>query len=570
MQSDLVHSFISGSNMTRNNKIQIILFVLFIAFMAMPAIQQNTKLFKVIELNGDVEKSACPKLTFNSFIKNEYQAKAEKYLSENFGFREYAIRLYNQYAWSCFGMYFNSTIRVGKDNWIYNSDLVRDHYESLMYYFCDSEDEMKLKFDAEALRLWKLQNVLNEYGVKLFVCMTPAKDIIFPEYLPDEGADFRKEGLHAYDYYVDKFKQLEINNVDLCSLFLQMKGNVDYMLYPKSGSHWSNLAVAHIGDTLVRYMEKLGNKNIPNLAVGEPYVDAPHKPDNDLEKVMNLQFSIGGNVYYYADVTALPDTTAQKTRMLVMGDSYCQGINYTLPLDDIFAKYRYWYYNNFVYYDPVHNSVNEVDIIEELLDLDYLMIIWCPINMYNLGRSFVGKALINLCIDDKRFQQVFNSVADSLKNDGSGVSQSDVYDEIYGNPERFFKELAGNSIPECRNPRNAVVVGDSSLLTLDEMAEKKIRHKLFSDMWLLRSILYDAESRLISNEEAVDEEVGRELQNDMSGIDRQKQIKSIELRIYEDRDWLEAVKKKARKKGIPLQEAVVSDAEWMYDNQYSK
>ena len=552
----------------------------------MPTIQQFTGVFHLPSLRGEVIKSAKPVFSFDSYRSNKYQDEAETYLSENFGFKEWAIRLYNQYAWSLFGIYHNSTIKIGRDNWIYNEELVRDHYESLMYKYASTKEELQQRLDVEALRLYKLQEVLKEYGVNLFVCMTPAKDIIFPEYLPENDGSYREEGLHAYDYYANKFKELGINNIDLCALFQEMKGNVDYPLYPKSGSHWSDIAVAHITDTLIRYMENLGSKNLLNVKVGPTYQARTRDLDSDLENVMNLIFRIESSKDYYADVTVVPDSSAYRPRMLSMGDSYCQPLNYIWPRNQLFETYHYWYYNQYISYDTLYSEVSEVDTLDEILNVDYLMIIWCPINIYRLGRDFVGKALINLCVDDERFQSVFNEWAVLLENKESemqriknssaarGVTENSVFREtIYnafnGTPEIYFHELKGDGVPQSRNSRIALIRGDSLTLSDTNYQRKKIRQKIQRELWQLRYLKADAEKRRISDEQAIAEQISAEIENPNLN-NRESQVQAIVKAIYADPDWLKKVKKKARKKGITVEEAAIADAEWMYDSNHGK
>ena len=66
----------------------------------------------------------------------------EKYISENFGFREAVIRLYNQYVWSLFDKTYCDNVVIGKDKWLFNEKSVKDHYESLTYEYAKSEEEL--------------------------------------------------------------------------------------------------------------------------------------------------------------------------------------------------------------------------------------------------------------------------------------------------------------------------------------------------------------------------------------------------------------------------------------------
>ena len=71
------------------------MFALLLAFLFMPMTQEHFSLFKVKPLNGVNYKTEEPKFTLASYSDGKFQAQLEDYISENFGFREFVIRLYN-------------------------------------------------------------------------------------------------------------------------------------------------------------------------------------------------------------------------------------------------------------------------------------------------------------------------------------------------------------------------------------------------------------------------------------------------------------------------------------------
>jgi len=505
-----------------------ILFVITIALLALLALQTLTGFIHLKSLKGAMTLSERPKLTYRSYVDNSFQRKLEQYAKDHLGFREWALRLYNQYVWSCYHINSNSWVLVGDDNWLYESEFVMDHYESAMYKYTNNPEEMKETFEKEALRLWKVQELLKEHDIHIFVNMIPGKDVIFPEHLPENTKYFEPDGVHAYDFYKKRFDELGINYIDNVEVFKSLKGNVDYQLFTKTGTHWSNIASIYVFDSIINYMEVLGNKNITNIAIGEKYHARTREPDDDLGQLLNLTFRIKSEPNLYADVTAIEDSTALKPYFITIGDSYYWNHVYNIPLDDIFVKHPYWYYNSTIYFDNEHNSTAELDLDHELMRADYIMLNYCTVQLYKLGNFFIAKALTHLCYDKHTIDSVaanvingiksnpewYQNIVEKAKNNHVSVEEMLYNDAIYVinlDPESYFEELKGEKLPVSRN----------------------------KDLVKLRNHTTSAPN---------------DLQNMINFI-------------YSDQNWLESLKKKAEQNGITLQEQVELDARWMLEHQ---
>ena len=88
----------------------------------------------------------------------------------------------------------------GKDGYLYEKEFVRDHYQSLMYNHTDDTTVMINLFETEALRLWKVQELLKEHDIHIFVNLLPGKDVIYPEYLPEDTPRGPKRFSHSGEY----------------------------------------------------------------------------------------------------------------------------------------------------------------------------------------------------------------------------------------------------------------------------------------------------------------------------------------------------------------------------------
>ena len=273
-------------------KLSKILFISTIVVLTLVLVQTLTGFINLRSLKGAMIKTEMPKLTYKTYVDGSFQRDFESYGKDNFGFREWMIRLYNQYLWSCYHKTSNAYILFGKDNWLYESDFVMDHYQSMMYKYTDDTTIMRNTFEKEALRLWKVQELLKEHDIHIFVSMIPGKDVIYPENLPENTEYFHPDGIHAYDFYKKRFDELGINYIDFVEIFKNEKDVVDYQLFTKTGTHWSNIAATYAFDTILNYMETLGNRNITNINIGEKYYAKTREPDDDLEQLLNLSFKI--------------------------------------------------------------------------------------------------------------------------------------------------------------------------------------------------------------------------------------------------------------------------------------
>ena len=365
-------------------------------------------------LKGVVVEEAKPEFTFRNCCDGSFQQQVEPYLKQHFGFREPLIRLHNQYLWDFYGKtpVTEGQVTFGKDGWMYEPWVVADHYQRQFRNYASDSAQMAALLTEEAQRVLQLQESLDSYGIKLFVCMVPAKDLICPKYLP-ENQDTRFDDqpkISARYFNEEIYTRLGVNHLNLEQWFLHIKDTADFMLFPKTGTHWSRYAALQAADTLIRYMEHLGDINMPNLVIGPKYLgDKAIDPDDDLESLLNLIRPLPKPKYYYADVASDHDSTAVKPKVIVVGDSFWWTIAFQLPFGELFSQIPYWYYNSSVYYYPPYNSVDELDLAEELLSADFIVLFYSATQQYRMNDGFTQKALDAL--ESMPDDMVFDSAA---------------------------------------------------------------------------------------------------------------------------------------------------------------
>ena len=404
--------------MKNNNTLHTFLFTTLLTFFFLQIIQKECGIFKIKDLEGVIIQTEKVDLNLSNFISTKYQASLEKHLSETFAFREPIIRLYNQCIWTFFGKTHCENVAIGKDNWLFNEKSVKNHYEGLMLEYANNEEQLIKRFDRDINLLKKLQGKLKEHGTEIFVLMLPSKDLLYPEYLPDNNKYQTNNSVRAYDYYSKAFAENGINHLNLVNHFKNIKDNVDYPIFPQGGMHWSNIACAHASDTIIRYMERLCEKNFPNIEIGETYLSRTRRPDNDMAKLLNLAFQNNYRKNYYADVNIIPDNNAQKAKMIVMGDSFFWNMTYTLPMDDIFEYYHYWHYFNTIYFDSDYDNVSQINLVEELKDADIVMISLSATQIYDINHNFISQSIINMSLNDSEIIEcILTKIKNNIRND---------------------------------------------------------------------------------------------------------------------------------------------------------
>lgn len=411
----------------------------------------------VKSLTGVSYDCEMPKLTMRTYVDGSWQAEMDRYARRSFGFREYTIRLYNQYVWSCYHHTTNKGVVPGRKGYIYERYFVEDYYESRMYKYTDDPAVLLEKFECEAARLGKLQSLLKEYGTTLFVAVLPGKDVLYPEYLPSRDTMTRTPGPRAYPEYLRLFDKYGVNYVDVMGWFKDIRDEVPYELMTKHGTHWSNIASTYAFDSIMRYMQSIGGAPIRPVQISEPYYDEVRKPDADLVELFNLVVAPRQPRCKYADVR-IADTSQSRPKLIVIGDSFFWNVTYNYPIDSLFGYTHYWFYNNTVYFDPEHDNTSQIDIVQAVKDADYVMLSYCTGQLYDLGNEFISKSLILLLYSDEEIQAVRDTICAHIRSnenwlhnleekaadEGISLDQAIVNDANYlmaTRPEEYFDRI---------------------------------------------------------------------------------------------------------------------------------
>lgn len=564
-----------------------ILFILLMVLGFLPMLQGWLQIIPFHPLNGVVEEVEKPIIERDAYVSGDYAKQAEAYASQHVGFREPFIRFYNQYLWSFYRKTYANDVVAGKKGWLYYPSSVRDYYGQELLRWHPSVEAAREKFDREVKYLNWIRSILQENGVEFLVFMAPEKSFLYPEFLPDDVFDTTTVNFNACDYFAQRLEETGFPHIEMTRWFQKMKDTVDYPLIPQVGAHWIFPSV-YAADSLSRLMEELKGFSMPKIKIGEAYPvsNKDHDYDNDLELHLNLAFPLRHQFGYCPRhrVSVEHDSTTVNPKVLFIGNSYFWAMNLFVPLTQMFETTEYWYYFSTAYYGDSlteTSSVNRMDLVEKLLDFDY--VVWFTTgNQMNKGTSgFAEKVITNLCYSKKEMDRHKNVVIDSLRYDSLTLLTMDepladsnyrrllwskAEHVLFSHAEHYFSELASDSLPVIRNPRIKEV------LAIKEIKEDS------AWMWNLsncQTVIQNAPLDQVLLMEAHNLIENKPLMRDMTDVEAKRDLVEelvIDMveRIKGKPKLMNEIEKKAARKGISVEEQTVFDARWIVNDKINR
>ena len=359
---------------------------------------------KVWPLNGDYTPAVDTTLTVNGWWSESFQHQRSDYLNDNFGFRNYFVRLHNQIRFSLFKKMSANSVVIGKEGFLFeqnyvNAALGKDYVGR----------------DTISDRVQKLKNIsdsLAAYGVKTLVILAPGKGSYFPEYLLDDSI---KNPSHTnYADYRDELKKQAVPFIDFNYWFRSMKDTSRYPLYGKTGIHWSYYGVSLVTDSLSRYLEKFLNRPMNHMKFGSFSFSKKieFETDRDLENGLNLIFDMDRFSMAYPKISF--DDVGEKPHSIMIADSYYWQIFGTGFANDVFENPIYWYYFNEQYSGDgsPEKPIKDVNVMEELKKTNVLLIMSTDANLSRFDFGFTDQvySYFHKSSREKRIAEIDDSI----------------------------------------------------------------------------------------------------------------------------------------------------------------
>lgn len=547
--------------MNKNTKYCLI--VLTVIVLLLPLMQDYVFKFKFKSLYGVFFKTEKPQLTFKTVASGHYQTNIEKYISENYGFREPTIRLYNQYLWDFYKKTPVNYVVRGKENWLYFIQNVNEYYGTEIYRWYDSSEEARKTFERRARIMNKLRLVLKEYGVEFLAFEAPEKGLLYPEFLPDRKRDTTT--ISATGFYTEKFAEYGFPFIGMTDYYKQIKESADYPLFTKYGFHW-NISCVYGADTLFRTMENLSGKNMPHLRLENfhPYSDEEYekqKIDFDIEQTLNLtrRMKYEGQTPLFADVIIDTDSSCVKPKVFFIGDSFLWRIHDLVDFKQVLGDSRFWYYNSTAYYgDNIAKmrSASDFDQLREIFKSDFIVLFSHGSQIHKFSYGFAENALLKICVPDSIMSREMQRISDSAK-----ISLSEAKELIISNPE-LIPELRGEAVPTIRNTRAVAIAQTMNRIENDAEWMKALKVQAGKDSALIDTVMKHEAINVIDEKPLILNTIAMS-----DSLLYQYEINAIIESMKLNSQLMEDIRQKAKHNHIPFEEQLVKDAEWVWNYQ---
>jgi hypothetical protein len=391
-----------------------ILFLLLLVTLLIPFVQNKLHLVEVSPLKGAVQLSPNASFNLDGWFSGEYQAEKEKYLNESFGFRNILVRLNNQLAFNLFNKAKANGVIIGKDNYLYEENYLKAYY-GLDFIGADSINHI-----AERLKF--ISDTLNKLHKNIIIVFAAGKGSFYPEYFPENYMATKNST--NLDAYLKAVREKGLNYINFNSYFIANKSKSKYILYPKHGIHWSYYGECLAADSIIKYIEKLRNINMPQIYWNTINLEPAREDDRDIGDGMNLLFGFKKDVLAYPQLHFQSDSGKIKPSAIVISDSFFWGM-FNFGFFRSFTDSHFWYYNYQIYpeYYQSQLETDNVDLKDEIAKHDIFIIMATEATLPRFGWGFIEntynmfKGVEPKTKYDKEFNKKVKDLVDYIKTD---------------------------------------------------------------------------------------------------------------------------------------------------------
>ncbi len=364
-------------------KLLFALLVMMFIVLLFPAIQQFANFPRVSPLKGAVTFPKMPNLSLEGYFNASLQDSMDKWVENHVGFRPDLVRLHNQIQYSLFDTISARGVIFGKDNYLFEYNYIKALY-GLNFVGYD-----KITKDAQETQF--VNNWLTERNKHLLVVFAPGKGTFYADKIPES---YKPDSVMVTNnqIYTKKFAEDGIPLIDGNNYFLSIKDTCRYVLYPKSGIHWSYYGMGLIFDSILSSMEQMQGKHFVDFGFKKIEVSKKlRSPDQDLWEGMNIFIKPNDLAMPYPEFSFENPDKEAKPRVIVVADSYYWQWFGNGNANRAFKSHDFWYYNAQVISGSGKETVerHNADILARVLETDFIILLQTDANMDRYSFGFI-------------------------------------------------------------------------------------------------------------------------------------------------------------------------------------
>lgn len=362
-----------------------IILSIIILFLFIPLIQDNFNLFDELPLKGSFVSTTKQPFYLRTWIEGDFQYNQEKYINDNFGFRKLLVRIYNEYRYRFFRLSTNAEVVFGKDD-VFFAETYINSYVGEDYI---GHEEILKKSKA----IKRLQDTLQKLNITFIPIFAPNKVRFYADKLPDSYLPAKKSN---YEDFIKTFTEYGIKNIDFNKAFEKIISTSQYPLFSKYGIHWSTYAHTLATDSIISYVSKERNIEMPkfnwNNNIEES--DSLRDLDYDIGSSMNLLVNQLPSLKMGYPKVSFVNKDKTKPSLLVIGDSFYFGIESTGAPTEAFSDHKFLYYfaEQRTPYTPDRAAIYKMNLLEEIKKHDVIILICTEHGLDTFGWGFIERA----------------------------------------------------------------------------------------------------------------------------------------------------------------------------------
>ena len=383
------------------SKLSLFAILVFALIFFFPLSNITFHLIKDRTLNGLALPEHFPTLSFQSFKDESFQKSFEAWAMKRNGIWGWLVAISNQISFSIFDQASNSyKVQVLKG----------EEYQLFQPMYLKSFNRIrtaKVSFLSNKVKvIKKLQDKLEQSGVKLIVLISTNAIAQYPELVPNEfvnPARLQKE--NSYEIMRPLLDDFHINYVDAHELLQNLKPQYPFRFFSPTGSHWNEVAACLVSDQVLAKFALLSNSQVPRLICNNYELKpTPQGADVDLLQIANLLFDRDFRIstpYLRNYQTIVPPSSQEKDtyrpKMLFVGTSFLFSVIDMLEKHNAATEFPlYFYFRQFRNRSEDHLQTldtKHIDWQKSVLSKDVIVL---EANMSNLGLIGFGfeKALL--------------------------------------------------------------------------------------------------------------------------------------------------------------------------------
>lgn len=318
----------------------------FVMLLALPLLQAAVPFVSERPLIGAEQKPETIMFSLGAWRDGTFAQAVEQWFTKKVGFRPTLVRLSNQVQVAFrteASMYGSERIRICKDGWLFANSYI-------ISYAKPSQDLTDAQIGEFVSALEDLQERLRAQGKAMVFVISPSKAETYPEFLPDEVLDKRKQYTGVSD--LERLRK-HLCDSDVVSFdspaYLQARraANPDVRLYAKTGIHWTYQAAFDVWREILQLVNREYGTAWPIPEQIAVEYDAPRGTDDDLARLLNL-FYLPGEAeqlsYPVVRTNALP--LEARPRILFAGTSFSRTLVHSMCLSESARSCDYLFYTS--------------------------------------------------------------------------------------------------------------------------------------------------------------------------------------------------------------------------------